>query len=413
MQIKEDLKPLTELLEKLIVFRTIKHTGFVRELLELNNQPNPNGLFYEWYGRLLEYQPYGNAWATYLNDIIHFDENYFTLQCEQGESHRIPPAILKAVDSDMEILLKLMHWDPTEQLFGTNHPKHDIRTINIPPVEIQNFRETLATTIHTRGAGFFGQYHAAVWHHPTQNFQPVRYPDPVTFEQLIGYEDQKQILQQNTRRFVEGLPANHILLYGDRGSGKSSSVKALLHQFASKGLRIIEVNKDNLTDFPAITSQLRHRGLKFLIYVDDLTFESGETSYKHLKVVLEGSLENKPANILIYATSNRRHLLKETFAERENDIHGNDTIQEQLSLADRFGITLTYQSPDQNQFLAIVHGLAKQRGLTIDKDTLEKRALQWERQHNGRSGRTAKQFIDYLEGELRLNQKIKDEKEGY
>ncbi len=404
MSINEELKPVTELLEKLIIFRTVKHTGLIRELLELDNQPNPTGSFYEWYGRLLEYHPYGNPWTTYLNDIIRFDENYFTLHCERGESRQIPPTVLKAVDSDLEILLKLMHWDPSEQISGA--AKRDIRTIAISQAEIENFRETLATAVQTQGAGLFGRYHAAVWQHSTQSFHPVHHPDPITFDQLIGYEEQKQILQDNTRRFVEGLPANHILLYGDRGSGKSSSVKALLHPFAPKGLRIIEVYKDDLVDFPAITGQLRHRGLKFLIYVDDLTFESGESGYKHLKAILEGSLENKPSNILIYATSNRRHLLRETFADRENDIHGNDTVQEQLSLADRFGITLTYSSPDQNHFLAIVNGLAKQRALPIDKDTLEKRALQWERQHNGRSGRTAKQFIDFLEGELRLKEKM-------
>jgi len=406
MPINEDLKPIVELLDKLIIFRKIKHTGLIRELLELANQQNPTGSFYEWYGRLLEYQPYGNSWTAYLNDVIRFDENYFTLHCERHESHRIPPAILKAVDSDLEIILKLVHWDPAEHFFGTEHSKGDIRTISIPTTEIHNFRETLAATIQTQGAGLFGQYQAAVWHRASQNFQPIRHPDPITFDQLIGYEEQKQILQDNTRRFVKGLPANHILLYGDRGSGKSSSVKALLHQFAPEGLRIIEVNKDDLTDFPTITGLLRHRGLKFLIYVDDLTFESGEIGYKHLKAILEGTLEHKPTNILIYATSNRRHLLRETFADRENDIHGNDTVQEQLSLADRFGITLTYQAPDQHQFLAIVRGLAEQRGLAVDKDNLEKRALQWERQHNGRSGRTAKQFIDYIEGELRLSQKM-------
>ncbi|MCL6635108.1 MAG: ATP-binding protein [Peptococcaceae bacterium] len=200
------------------------------------------------------------------------------------------------------------------------------------------------------------------------------------------------------------LPANNVLLYGDRGTGKSSTVKALLNHYRDRGLRLVEVAKGDLNGFALIARQLRDRPQRFIIFVDDLSFEESEVAYKELKAVLEGGLESRPANVLIYATSNRRHLVREHFSDRaapagpDGEVRGNDTVQEKLSLADRFGITVLFTSPDRALYLDIVRGLAKQRGISLAEGELERRALLWEAWHNGRSGRTARQFVDQISG---------------
>lgn len=229
-------------------------------------------------------------------------------------------------------------------------------------------------------------------------------PDPIRLENLIGYEEQRTEVVRNTQQFVKGYPANNMLLYGDRGTGKSSTIKALIHKFGVNGLRLIQVSKDSLADLPDILEVIRERPYRFIIFIDDLSFEEYETEYKYLKAVLEGNLEAKPDNVVIYATSNRRHLVKEFLSdvEKTGEIRAQDTVQEKLSLSDRFGITVIFPTPDQETYLKIVEGLAEQKKLNIEKDKLRKLALQWEIWHNERSGRTAKQFIDDLQGKLGL-----------
>lgn len=405
MSIASTLAAVTAQLDQMIIFRSLRQHAVVQELYACLRQTGPT--FYGWYGRLLEQFPDAdNSWAAYLDRAIRYDENSFALHCERGEYIALSPRMLDAVRRDIRILQNLKAWNPRTCLENDAKPWKPLPTEQSEGAqsesELQDSLDKLARHYREHGTGAFGATACFTWNHASQAFQAVAHPDPVTFEQLIGYERQKQTLQQNTLQFLQGLPANNVLLYGDRGTGKSTSVKALINHYAPQGLRIIEVRKENLEDFPVIIDRLKDRGLKFILYVDDLSFESTETQYKHLKALLEGGLETRPANVLIYATSNRRHLLKETFADRESDVHGNDTIQEQLSLSDRFGITITFTSPNHTEFLEIVRGLAAQRGLTIDEE-LTARALQWERFHNGRSGRTAKQFIDHLQGELALN----------
>jgi predicted AAA+ superfamily ATPase len=256
-------------------------------------------------------------------------------------------------------------------------------------------------------------------------------------QDLIGYAPERALLRRNTVQLLAGYPANNVLLYGDRGTGKSSSVKALLHepaphepgprsapdlsdpdappQTAGAGarevvdwgrLRLIEVPKGRLGDFPLIVALLRGRPQRFVLFIDDLSFEEGETQYKDMKAMLEGGLEARPPNAVVYATSNRRHLIREQFADRPapgtDEVHAMDTVQEKLSFADRFGLTITFPSPNQAAYLAIVEGLARQRGLTIAPAALRARAIEWAAWHNGRSGRTARQFVDHLTGELGL-----------
>ncbi|MCU0523633.1 MAG: ATP-binding protein [Elainella sp. Prado103] len=254
------------------------------------------------------------------------------------------------------------------------------------------------------GMGWFASYRAFRWQ--MGDLREIAYPDPIQLNELVGYEAQKATLQQNTEALLDGYPALHVLLYGSRGAGKSSLVKALLSAYGARGLRLIEVNKAQLGDLPIIVDRLRSAPQKFIIFVDDLSFEADDDAYKALKVVLEGSATARPQNVVVYATSNRRHLIREFFADRPrpkdaDEIHHWDTVQEKLSFSDRFGLTLTFEPADQKTYLEIVQHLAQQFNLPIEPQTLEFRALQWATRHNGRSGRTARQFIDFLRAELR------------
>lgn len=292
--------------------------------------------------------------------------------------------------------------------------------------------ETLAGYFRSAGSGLFGKYQAFRWqagaagsiqkggrfagvpahdadkltgvpHPDSVRLVGIPHPDPVKLNELVDYEDPKQTVTENTERFLRGLPANNVLLYGDRGTGKSSTVKALLNEYAAKGLRIVELAKQDLGDFPALLEILQPRPHKFIVFIDDLSFADNEGEYRHLKAVLEGSLAVRPVNVLIYATSNRRHLVREYFSDRcdpADEVRSQDTVQEKLSLADRFGITVTYTAPDQEGYLAIVEAMVRQRNLVISSGELRELAVRWELRYNGRSGRTARQFVDWLEGKL-------------
>lgn len=263
--------------------------------------------------------------------------------------------------------------------------------------------ESLVKFHSKNGIGRSSAYSAFVWeryeNEDEGRLREIVDADPIKLSDLVGYEIQKKEIISNTISFLKGLPANNLLLYGARGTGKSSTVKAILNEYSNKGLRIIEVDKEQLSDFTRIIRILKKKKQKFIIFVDDLVFAENEASYSALKTILEGRIENRPSNILIYATTNRRHLVKENFSDRD-DIHGRDTQEEQLSLADRFGITISFFTPDQKSYLEIVQGIVDTRGLKVDREYLNSEALKWEKWHNGRSPRSAKQFVDWLEGEI-------------
>ncbi len=229
--------------------------------------------------------------------------------------------------------------------------------------------------------------------------QGINHPHLPQMRDLLGYESQKEQILANTRQLVQGFPANNILLYGSRGTGKSTMVKCLLQEFHDSGLRLVEVGRDQVDHLPELVDILSDYRLPVIIFIDDLSFEDYETGYKGLKAVMEGSLRRQPEHILIYATSNRRHLVKEYFADRSGpgqEIHTQDTMQEKLSLSERFGLTLTFPPPGQQLYLQIVEHLVQQRGIKIDPELLRRQALEWERAHHGRSGRTAHQFVNSL-----------------
>lgn len=240
-------------------------------------------------------------------------------------------------------------------------------------------------------------------------FHPVRHPDVIRLDDLIGVDRQKEVLVRNTRQFLHGAPANHVLLWGERGSGKSSMVKALLQAFADDGLRLVQVHRHDLLDLPEMIERLWDRPEKYLLFCDDLSFEDDDAEYKELKALLEGGITAKPENILVYATSNRRHLIPEHMSDRQavtdgEEIHQNEAMAEKLSLADRFGIRLGFYQADQQTYLEIVRHLAGVRKLHIEPADLERGALRWAMSYSGRSGRSARQYVDDLEGRLLLGE---------
>ncbi len=400
-----EIDQIRSLFEQLFLFRNLNESPVIRGLF----QRQPTVSLHGWYGALIErYPETANPWARFLWEAIKTTENYLALQAEHGSGAQLSPTLKQAALTDLKNLAELVRWQPGKLVGLTNdsvaEPAPDSGFVALAHGELDTCLQWLTQWYSQHGVGLFGGATFLSWDASMKKLLPVAAPDSITLAQLIGYESQKQELRDNTTQLLHGLPSNNILLYGDRGTGKSSLVKAMGNLFADQGLRIIEMSKDDLADFPQLLHCLQGRGLKFIIFVDDLSFEPAESQYKHLKAILEGGLASRPQHIVIYATSNRRHLIRETMAERNDDVHFNDAIQEKLSLADRFGLTITFSSPDQGDYLNIVKGIAKQRGLAIDDAELVRRAVQWERFQNGRSGRTAKQFVDQLQGQLGLAQ---------
>ena len=269
--------------------------------------------------------------------------------------------------------------------------------------DVDTFFNAVVKFYKDYGVGMFGLNKAfrIVENNGKPDFVPINNLDKVVLDDLTGYEIQKKKLVDNTEAFVQGKVANNCLLYGDAGTGKSTSIKAILNQYYGDGLRMIEIYKHQFKYLSAIISHIKNRNYRFIIYMDDLSFEEFEIEYKYLKAVIEGGLEKRPDNILIYATSNRRHLIKEDYSDKEGirqDMHTSDTVQEKLSLVYRFGVSIYFGAPDKKEFQKIVSTLAERYGVTLREEELLAEANKWELSHGGLSGRTAQQFIDYLLG---------------
>ncbi len=256
------------------------------------------------------------------------------------------------------------------------------------------------------GVGVFTKYSAFIWQNG--DIQPVGHPDPIRLNDLKGYESQHSIAIENTLSFLDGYEANNMLLYGDRGTGKSSTVKALLNEYSCRGLRMVEMPKESLYELSHLTERLAAIPMKFIVFIDDLSFSGNDDSFSALKAVLEGGLSARPDNVLIYATSNRRHLVRENFGDRgDDDIHREDTLQETISLSDRFGIILTFMMPDKKRFLEIIILLAADRGLDIDPKKLLDAAERYAIERGARSPRFARQFIAQVQARIGRNKPIK------
>lgn len=255
--------------------------------------------------------------------------------------------------------------------------------------------ESLRAFYRSHGAGVFSRYRAFLWE--DGRLRPVEDPDYARPEELFGYELQRRQVEENTRALMAGQRVNNVLLYGESGTGKSAAVKSLLGQPGLEGLRIIEVDKEELGQLHELIRTLGHRPQKFILFIDDLAFDKDDKTYSALKTILEGGLERRPANVAVYATSNRRHLVRETFSDRAGDeVDATETIQEKTSLSERFGLRIPYLALDQKQYLELVEALAAQAGLTLERDALRSQAVRWEMRHPGRTPRTAQQFIASL-----------------
>lgn len=431
LEMGRSLRQAASLLLYTDVLENAVGTAFLTLLQELH-QPERDELsctraYGQWFRALADA---GQSWRHHLMTRLLMAENPFTRQAQRMTLEDLPASLLKAARHDLGILHRLSQCS-SEQVSQwvraiANLPEPPIpweMDISEPPgssVQKQvrslpiwhtlsqsddwaDCLEALAHHYHQYGTGLTTQYRALRWH--DGRLMGIPTPDPIQLDELAAYDIPRKALIQNTEALLAGYRALHVLLYGSRGSGKSSLVKALLNAYGNRGLRLIEVAKQELQCLPSIVDDLRDLPQKFIIFVDDLSFEEDDDAFKALKVVLEGSVTARPQNVVVYATSNRRHLIREFHGDRPrprdaDEIHTWDTLQEKLSFSDRFGLTLTFEPADQSTYLAIIHHLADHDGISIPPDDLEYRALQWATRHNGRSGRTARQFIDALKAEM-------------
>ena len=371
-----------------------------------------------------------NLWQDYLTFLLLTNENSFSLACERTKLPK-HASIHHFALADFDIFLKLFHFDfsPLEKALeidcfqtlthyqATPKPERSynrevsalVRTLSDSlsrTTSSQEFSRLVTSAYTNNGVGLFGLNRAfRIRSTPDGEvrFLPVHNIDAVRLSDLVGYERQKAELCANTEAFLAGRSCNNALLYGDAGTGKSSSVKALINEYYDRGLRMIEIYKHQFRDLSAVIALVKNRNYRFIVFIDDLSFEENEVEYKFLKAVIEGGVETRPENILLYATSNRRNLIRETWKDRgdtelQNEVHRSDTLEEKLSLSARFGTRINFNIPNRTQFAEIVCTLAKRQGLDIPEEELLAEANKWELRHGGVSGRTAQQFINYMAG---------------
>lgn len=370
-----------------------------------------------------------NLWHNYLAYFLITNENPFSITCEKIGAN--DGSVNHFARNDFSAIKNLFEYDFSEiekslgidcftqisnyhaiekkELMYNKNVSEKVQALSSrmeQARDVEGFFTAVTEFYRDYGVGMFGLNKAFRIQDRTDSklvFLPINNMDKVMLSDLVGYEIQKKKLVDNTRAFVEGKKANNVLLFGDSGTGKSTSIKAIVNEFYDQGLRMIEIYKHQFKDLSNVIAALKNRNYKFIIYMDDLSFEEFEIEYKFLKAVIEGGVETKPDNILIYATSNRRHLIRETWSDR-NDVqqdegmHRSDTMQEKLSLVNRFGVTINYSKPSQKEYFDIVIHLAAKSGIKMSEDELKAEANKWELSHGGISGRTAQQFIYYLQG---------------
>lgn len=370
-----------------------------------------------------------NLWHNYLAYFLITNENPFSITCEKIGAN--DGSVNHFARNDFSAIKNLFEYDFSEiekslgidcftqisnyraiekkELMYNKNVSEKVQALSSrmeQARDVEGFFTAVTEFYRDYGVGMFGLNKAFRIQDRTDSklvFLPINNMDKVMLSDLVGYEIQKKKLVDNTRVFVEGKKANNVLLFGDSGTGKSTSIKAIVNEFYDQGLRMIEIYKHQFKDLSNVIAAVKNRNYKFIIYMDDLSFEEFEIEYKFLKAVIEGGVETKPDNILIYATSNRRHLIRETWSDR-NDVqqdegmHRSDTMQEKLSLVNRFGVTINYSKPSQKEYFDIVIHLAAKSGIKMSEDELKAEANKWELSHGGISGRTAQQFIYYLQG---------------
>ena len=425
--------------KELILYRRLKEDKLLRDMTWLMehydddyyNLEDREELFYECIHTILEKAAHhgfhGNLWYCFIANLLVNDENPYSLSCEiRGEQQG---TLSEVALHDFRIMKELLDYDFTEigKTFGQecmdfichfdgNNQKSRVYNSRIrdqicqvaenigKATTAQEVKDIVTAFYAAYGVGKFGLNKSFRISHPEggeMEIKAIKNIDHVKLEDLVGYEIAKKKLIDNTEAFVQGRPANNCLLFGDAGTGKSSSIKGIINRYYDQGLRMIEVYKHQFQDLNDVIAQIKNRNYKFIIYMDDLSFEEFEIEYKYLKAIIEGGLEVKPDNVLIYATSNRRHLVREKFSdkeERRDDLHASDTVQEKLSLVARFGVSIFFCAPNKKEFQEIVKVLAQRNDIKLSEEELLAEANKWELSHGGLSGRTAQQFIDYLAG---------------
>jgi len=374
-----------------------------------------------------------DAWQAHLVNRLLDDANPWSAQVERTLSENVAPTLraqaihdlralrlLFAIDADTALRLaraavaetlpaQTEAWEPWSHLAPLAPPDERFAArgafarLAASADDWAALLDPLERYWRRHGTGIIARHHMLRWAGRERGLVGVAHPDPIRLDQLIAYEREQGILATNLERFLAGLPAHDALLYGPPGTGKSSTVKALANAYAVAGLRLIELRRDQLGDLDLVAAAVRDRAPRFLLFIDDLSFEEHETAYKGLKTLLEGAAEARPANLLVYATTNRFNLVRERFSERAatvDDVHWSDTLDEKIALAERFGLRVTFTPPEQERFLRIVVGLAADRGIALPEEELRARALAWERARGRRSGRLARQFVDELQAEL-------------
>ena len=391
-------------LHGLVVFRSLLDDPVVAKLLDLTDRMEAGAPGYgpvcdavaQFEAALFEHT---TNWGSYLSAAVLEAE---TVCVRQAASGTLAPALQTALDSELAFLQALCGLTLDELLAAAGSatgqaqelaflPRWETSSIDLPAAYAQRMSE-----VGKKGYGMFAKHHVFT----VENGQlvPVKYPDPQRLSELPGYEKEREKVIANTKALLAGMPANNVLLYGDAGTGKSSAVKAIANEFAPEGLRLVEVKKNQLYQIPDLMDKLAANPLKFILFIDDLSFTANDDNFAALKAILEGSVGGRAKNIAVYATSNRRHLIKETLTDRTgDDIHEADTRQELMSLSARFGLTVTFQRPEKARFETILEELARQHHIQMPMDQLLVKAEAFAIRAGGRSPRVAKQFIEQCE----------------
>lgn len=382
-------------LDALVVFRNLLDTGLLRALrAALAAEECDLGGTVAAFEAVLFSR--GTNWTDALLDAVLEDENLCLRTAAGGDAG---PVLEAALVSELDFLQALGRAGLDDLCHGA--PEYLPRWEVTPDADFHAAYEARRAAVGQKGYGIFARHH--VFTLEDGRLVPVRYPDPQRLSELPGYEREREKVIANTRALLEGKPTNNVLLYGDAGTGKSSTVKAIANEFAPDGLRLIEVKKNQLYQIPALMDDLAKNPLKFILFIDDLSFAANDDNFAALKAILEGSVGGRSHNVAVYATSNRRHLVKESMTDRSgDDLHASDTRQELMSLAARFGLTVTFQQPDKERFDAILLELARQYGVQMPSDQLFIKGAAFALRAGGRSPRVAKQFIEMLAGGVKV-----------
>lgn len=395
-----DFSGILNSVSSLVIFRNLLKNQVVEKFIELfklidNNKTEQNNLIYAYSEAVGELYKLSDNLTEYMLKIVLEDENIYMLK--KGAGEKIGVLLEECLASELMTLENLAKTQSCNIIDTIGYKGFLPRWKTDEDLDFSKIYADRIHEINKFGYGMYARNHIFII--KDGKIKPVSYPDTTRLSQLSGYEMERQTVIDNTLALLKGKPANNVLLYGDCGTGKSSTVKAIANEYKDKGLRLIEIKKKQLHEIPSIVETVSKNPLKFILFIDDLSFTEDDDDFAALKAILEGSVSSTADNLVIYATSNRRHLIKESFSSREgDDIHFNDTMQELLSLSDRFGIRVVFQKPDKNLYLNVVEDLAEQYNLSMPIEEVKKKAETFALERGGRSPRAAKQFIEMLKG---------------